>query len=464
LTPALLATANGTGATVEAVYAAHCASCHGASRYGGYSPPLIPEALKRKSDETLAEIILRGLPNTQMLAYENVIDANMARSLVGLLRRSVGDIRWGLSDIAASRVAFEAGPRRIPANIRRGNLIGVVERGTGSVALLDGDTFRELDRFPVGRVHGGLKFDRAWRSLFASTREGTLVAYDLVHGGLRAKAKVGVNTRNLAVSPEGDFVAVANQLPAGLVVLDGTLAPLRHFPLDGQPSGVYQVPGEQRFLLGIRDRPVLFELSYPELALREIALPEPFEDFSFVAGGSQILASSRGGRRILLWDLREGREVASLETEALPHLFSACFFSRDGRRYAALNHVGVPKLSILDMESFRIEKTIPLVGSGFFVRTHPGTPYLWADTNTETVQLVDKQTLELVGAGLTPEPGKKALHVEFTAEGDRALVSVWDPVGAVVIYDAETLVEVRRLPYAMPVGKYNTSNKTRLLR
>jgi hypothetical protein len=40
-------------------------------------------------------------------------------------------------------------------------------------------------------------------------------------------------------------------------------------------------------------------------------------------------------------------------------------------------------------------------------------------------------------------------------------VSVWSPDGAVVVYDARTLGEVLRLPFAMPVGKYNAHNRTR---
>jgi hypothetical protein len=32
-----------------------------------------------------------------------------------------------------------------------------------------------------------------------------------------------------------------------------------------------------------------------------------------------------------------------------------------------------------------------------------------------------------------------------------------------VIYDARSLEERGRLPFAMPVGKYNTANKTRAL-
>jgi mono/diheme cytochrome c family protein len=441
-----------------------CASCHGVLRYGGYAPPLIPLALGRKSDDELERAILEGRANTQMPGFSAVLDEGSARALVSLLREPVGEIGWDLSDIERSRIQSPIETVRIPATVRRRNLTLVVERATGSISVLDGDSLRELDRFYVGAIHGGPKFDRDYRGFVAATRDGTVVRYDLEVGGVRDRVKVAVNTRNLALSPAGDFVAVANQLPANLVVLDGDLRPLRAFPLPGQPSGVYQLPGESRFVLTLRDAPYLYTLEYPALDLRRVELPEPFEDFVFVPGRTQLLASSRGGRRVLLYDVRAHAILGSLETEGLPHLFSACFFERNGALHAALNHVGVPLLSIIDMDAFQIATRIPLRGAGFFVRTHPGTPSLWADTNTDQIQLVDKATLELLDRALAPEPGKTAMHVEFTADGERALVSVWHEEGAVVVYDSTTLEEVDRLPYAIPVGKYNAFNKTRLLR
>jgi hypothetical protein len=247
------------------------------------------------------------------------------------------------------------------------------------------------------------------------------------------------------------------------VILDRTLRPLAVLDLPGQPSAVYSNPGAPGFVLTLRDAPLLLSISHSDFAMHRVELPEPFEDFTFVPGRRQILASSRGGKRIVLYDLDSERVIGSVATEGLPHLFSACFFTRDGALHAALNHVGRPRLSILQMDTFRIEKEIPLGGSGYFVRTHPGTPYLWADTNTERIELVEKRSLSLSPRALIPDEGKKAMHVEFTDDGSRALVSVWDPEGAVVVYDSTTLDEVARLPYAMPVGKYNAFNKTRLL-
>lgn len=132
--------------------------------------------------------------------------------------------------------------------------------------------------------------------------------------------------------------------------------------------------------------------------------------------------------------------------------------------HAVFNHMGVPRVSMIDMEKFQIVRKIPMAGAGYFTRTHPGSPYLWVDSNSDSIQLIDKQTLELQAAKLTPQPGNKAMHVEFTAGGERVLVSVWHRDGAVVVYDSTKLRELRRIPYDMPVGKYNPANKTRALR
>ncbi|MCP4007699.1 MAG: hypothetical protein GY725_26250 [bacterium] len=459
----IVALAGGAAPDTAEVYAANCASCHGVRRYGDYAPPLIPSTLKRKSDERLLKAILEGLPATQMPPFGQLIDEETARKLVTWMRQPVGKIHWDVADVASNRIAFPPGEKRLPTSLAREHVMLVVERGSGNISVLD-RKLDEVDRFPVGRVHGGPKFDLDFRRIWATTRDGTLVVYDLERGGLRAKAKVGVNTRNVAVSPDGALVAAANLLPPGVMLLDADLNPLHRLALDGQTSGIYALPHSDRFILSLRDRPTLIEIPYAKPSLIETALPEPFEDFTLVPGRNQLLASSREGQRIMLWDLKQRRVVSALDTEALPHLFSACFFERDGRLHAALNHMGVPRMSILDLESFKIVKEIELLGAGFFVRTHPGTPWLWADTNTEAIQLVDKASLTLREPALIPERGKKSLHVEFSADGAQALVSVWNKEGAVVAYDSHSIEEQRRLPYAMPVGKYNATNKTRLLR
>jgi hypothetical protein len=120
-------------------------------------------------------------------------------------------------------------------------------------------------------------------------------------------------------------------------------------------------------------------------------------------------------------------------------------------------------ISIVDMEDWKVIKRIDTLGSGFFMRSHENTPYAWADSMMSTkdkdkIQIIDKHTFKVVKT-LTPAPGKTAAHTEFTRDGKYALVSVWDVDGALVIYDAATFKEVKRLPMKKPSGKYNVYNK-----
>jgi hypothetical protein len=106
----------------------------------------------------------------------------------------------------------------------------------------------------------------------------------------------------------------------------------------------------------------------------------------------------------------------------------------------------------------KMVREINLKGSGFFVRTHQDTPFIWIDTNTDTIQIIDKSTLQVV-KDLIPSTDKKAMHIEFTKDGRYAMVSIYEDEGSLVIYDAFKLEEVKRMPFKKPAGKYNALNK-----
>jgi hypothetical protein len=76
----------------------------------------------------------------------------------------------------------------------------------------------------------------------------------------------------------------------------------------------------------------------------------------------------------------------------------------------------------------------------------------------DTLQVIDKDSLEVV-AQLAPVPGKTLAHVEFDRYGRYALASLWEDDGALIVFDAQTLKEVKRIPMRKPVGKYNVYNK-----
>jgi len=66
-----------------------CGSCHGLKRTGGLGSPLVPEELEGRDDETLAEIVLEGIPETAMPPWKAIITEEEAYFLIKQLRKGL---------------------------------------------------------------------------------------------------------------------------------------------------------------------------------------------------------------------------------------------------------------------------------------------------------------------------------------------------------------------------------------
>jgi hypothetical protein len=120
-------------------------------------------------------------------------------------------------------------------------------------------------------------------------------------------------------------------------------------------------------------------------------------------------------------------------------------------------------ISIIDTKDWKTVASVTTLGPGFFLRSHEKSRYAFADammspTAKDTLIAIDKESLS-IAAKLRPAPGKTFAHVEFTRDGRYALASLMETDGAIIVIDAQTLKEVKRLPMNKPIGKYNVWNK-----
>ena len=266
---------------------------------------------------------------------------------------------------------------------------------------------------------------------------------------------------------------MANYLPHTLVLLDGKdLSLLKILPVTDRAgkttsrvSAVYQAAPRSSFIAALKDAPEVWEIPYAKggsFAPRRIQLKEPLDDFFFDQSYRRLMGSARDGKRGVVVHLDEGHEIAELALPGMPHLGSGITWTHEGRRVMATPHLRGAAISVIDMESWKLVRRIKTLGPGFFMRSHEKSRYAWTDVffgpNKDAVHVIDKRSLKIVKT-LRPAPGKTAAHVEFTRDGKFALVSIWDMKGAIVVYDAETLEEVKRLPFVRPSGKYNVFNK-----
>ncbi len=480
------------------LYQQHCASCHGADRLGVSGPALLPQSLERLKRTDAVEIISAGRMATQMPGFANVMRGSEIETITDYLYTPLDHaLNWTLEDINASRVQFlalKSLPSRPVFDADPLNLFVVVETGDHHATILDGDRFVPLARFRTHyALHGGPKFSPDGRYVHFASRDGWVTKYDL--WGLQAVAEVraGLNTRNLAVSSDGRYIAVGNTLPNSLVILDARdLSPIKVLTVadkDGKRSrvsAVYDAAPRRSFIVALKDIPELWEVSYDDNASpiyeglvhdyqlgeaigiegkfnpRRTLLEQPLEDFFFDQSYAYLIGAARSGSSGQVVNLDVRRKIANVDLPGLPHLGSGISWVRNGRTLLATPNLRDSLVSVIDMKTWKVVKEIRTNGPGFFLRSHENSDYAWVDgmngSRRDTLQVIDKRSLEVV-KDISPAPGKTAAHVEFTRDGRYVLASVWDMDGAIVIYDAKVLDEVKRLPMKKPSGKYNVYNK-----
>jgi len=481
------------------LYAEHCASCHGADRLGGIGPALLPSNLERLRKPAAAETIAKGREATQMPGFGDKLSAAEIGQLVELVYAKVEpEPRWGETEIRASRIVQHA-PGTLPDRPKFKadplNLFVVVETGDHHVSVLDGDKLERIHRFPSRyALHGGPKFSPDGRFVFFASRDGWITKYDLWNLETVAEVRAGLNTRNAAVSADGKFVAVANYLPHSLVILDADLNFVKLLEVkdkegkrSSRVSAVYDAGPRRSFVAALKDVKELWEVSYdpkaPEIPTgvihdfqyregafvpgflnpRRTFLDDYLDDFFFTPDYNEVMGASREAKQGQVVHLDVRRKIATLEVTGMPHLGSGITWMLDGRRVMATPNLREGLVSVFDIKAWKPVGQIRTLGPGFFMRSHENTPYAWVDSmmspaHKDTLQVIDKRTLKVV-AELRPEPGKTLAHIEFTRDGRYALASLWEMDGALIVYDAQTLKEVKRIPMKKPVGKYNVHNK-----
>ncbi|GAB4346196.1 MAG: cytochrome D1 domain-containing protein [Gammaproteobacteria bacterium] len=486
---------------VEQLYLKYCGECHGPGRLGGMGPALLPENLKRLRKPSAVKTIKQGRAATQMPPFEAVLNDEQVNALVSYIYTPLKETpTWGEAEIRASHIVpypagtlgdkpvFSADPM---------NLFIVVELGDHHATILDGDTFEPIHRFKTRlNLHGGPKYSPDGRYIYLASRDGWISKFDLYNLKVVAEIRAGINTRNLAVSADGRTVMVANYLPHTLVALDAEdLSLLKVIPVvdkegrSSRVSAVYTAKPRRSFIAALKDLKEVWEINYEmeppagfgswvhdyrkdsgdgntveRFPVRTIRVNNYLDDFFFDQDYILLIGASRDGYSEVV-DLDAARVIAKPNLPGMPHLASGITWEYQGRMVMATPNLREATVSVIDLESWELVKKIPTHGPGFFMRSHENTPYAWVDVffgpHKDEVHIIDKRTLEIVKT-LRPAPGKTAAHVEFTRDGRYALLSIWEHDGALVVYDAATFEEVKRLPMVKPSGKYNVWNKTRL--
>ncbi len=465
------------------IYLEHCAECHGADRLGLTGPAMLPQNLKRLHKDKSLEVIANGLIATQMPAFGDILISQQIAAVSEYIYTNLGYIpTWGKKEIDNTRVIINTPEAKIKQPNYKAdplNLFVVVESGDHHISILDGDTFEPIHRFKSRfALHGGPKFTPDGRYVYFASRDGWVTKFDLYSLKVLAEVRAGINTRNLAISADGKTLAIANYLPHTLVLLNANdLTVNKIFDVkdknaqSSRVSAVYQARPRNSFIAALKDVPEAWEISTDQtqtnstdeiFTLRRIDTGEPLDDFFFDQNYSKIFGSSRDGKSATVINIDTGTTIKNIALPGMPHMGSGITFDYNGKRVMATPHLRDARISVIDMQTWDVIKTIKTKGPGFFMRSHENSPYAWAGVffgpNKDLVHIIDKSTLEIIKT-IQPVPGKTAAHVEFDRSGEHALLSIWEMDGAIIVYDAKTLKEIKRIKMVEPAGKYNVYNK-----
>ena len=415
-----------------------------------------------------------------------------------LVASAQAEALWTPEDIALSRhVPREAEATDSPAyEADPLGLILVVEAGGSHVTILDGEKLEPIHHFVTRGVHGSPCFTRDGRFVFFVSRDGWVTKYDLWTLTIVAEVRAGLDSSNIAISPAGDHIAVANLRPHVLVLLDGELNLLKVLPtLDhkgersSRVSAVYGLPARRSFIVAMKDIAELWEVSYDpgaeDMAIglvhdfqyregtfvsgylnpRRIELDGPLDDFFFFPEQAELFGvSSQGEVEVVHLDAR--RRIGRLPMQGHPDMASSVAWRRDGRMLMGSTGQVSPEIAVIDPQQRALVRRIALKGPGRLLAAHESSRHLLvvstmpADSR-HVLQAIDRETLEVAREFLA-EPEATLAHVEFSRDGRHVLVSLQRDEGALIVLDSHTLAEVKRLPMKQPVGQYGVWRGVRL--
>jgi len=442
----------------KGLYMRKCAMCHHHKRIGHKGPPLIPEFLKKYSVEELAGKIRNGFPQTQMPSYESLDTASLM-ALATYIKSPIDEgFTWSEKKITKSITTFDDPAKDLGIKDIR-QVLPVVERDGGFVWIMEGEKI--LDKFPLSNIHGGIKYQFPdLENIYVPTRDGWIEKYSLKEGRRIAKVRVGINLRNVSLSRDGKYVLATSLLPQQLVILDSKdLKPIKTIALEGKASAIYELYTEDKAIFTYRDKAKIGVLDLKTLEVTYTDIAEPIEDFFIDPFDKYIIATARRGKVLRVLDINTFKVVFEHDMVGMPHLFSATYWYQDGSFYFATPHLRKSYVTVWKMYDWSFERQVEIGGDGFFVKTHPNTPYLWIDNGTDELVLVEKGSFDV--KKITPVSDKQYIHAEFSGDGKYTYLSIYENDGSIEVLDTKTLKTLKTYPANMPIGKYNFVNKNR---
>jgi len=497
----------------KAIYFDRCAGCHGSARIGATGPHLLPETpegatavgTKQLGVDGIRLFIENGTPGG-MPEWKGIMSDHEIELMTRFLQLDPPEIpkfefadikeTWNLIVPVADRPSTPAHDRNID------NYFGVIMRDAGEVAIVDGDTKKQLAVLKTGFAVHILRTSASGRYIYSVGRDGRITMIDTYFDIPKIVAEVrgSFDARSVDVSKyegyEDKYLVFGGYNPAHIVIFDAqTLEPLSVTPTAGNAcDGDKEFIEEARvasivashnaplWICNIKERGMVDLVDYTnprEPVITEIPSARFLHDGGWDASGKYFLVAANAANKIVVVDVPNKELVTIIETGIKPHPGRGANVENSMGKLWITSHLGENKIVAIKTDPGEGQWTVvkefkaPGAGGGaLFVKTHPKSKHLWVDRTLNpdvglhsVVDVFDTETFEHKKTIEMPDGiAGRMVHFEYNKEGDEVWVSVFmGEQDAILIYDDKTLElkEIIKDEWVRnPTGKFNIYNTT----
>ncbi len=489
------------------LYFQRCAGCHGVLRKGATGKSLEPKETRKLGQKRLEKIIAIGTEGG-MNNFDDLFNEEQIKNLATYIQMDVPPpAEMTLAEMKERwKVMVEPKdyPKKPMHNRNWENFFMVILRDAGKVGVIDGDTKEIVAKINTGYAVHVMKESSDGRFWYTQGRDGRMTKIDLWMDPpqLVAETQIASDARDVAVSHYGEwkdkYVIGGGYWPPHFVILDAvTMEPLkvvstRGTNVDGEyvnesrVAAVYNTPNAPTWIVAIKELGQLWQVDYSDidnLRIEQINSSKFLHDGFFDPTQRYFQIAANASNRMEIMDSETRKHVASIETGKMPHPGpGANWVDPKCGPVAGTVHLGEGKVTTWGNDpkghpdkAWKICYATETDGPGLFIRTHPNSPYVFADQTKhpepevqQSIQVIDKKTGEIVKTIRVTEQEKAlAVHSEFNKDGSEVWVSVWVRggkknwlKGEIVVYDSKTLEEKARIKgLETPTGKFNVYNR-----
>lgn len=500
------------------IYFERCAGCHGVLRAGATGSPLTTDITRSRGYEGLHTFMFygspAGMPNwgSSGALSEEELDI-MARYL---LLDPPTPPEFGMEAMRGTWeviVPPEERPTEPQNDLDLDNLFSVTLRDSGEVALIDGGTYEIVKILETGYAVHISRLSASGRYIYVIGRDAKVDMIDLwaEEPQIVATIRVGLEARSVETSKaegwEDKYAIAGSYWPPQYVIMDAdTLEPLRivstrgmiyddqEFHPEPRVAAIVSSHYRPEFIVNVKETGIIQLVDYSDienLKVTSIAAERFLHDGGFDASKRYLLIAANARNRIAVIDTQEGVLEAIVDTGGFtPHPGRGANFEHPvyGPVWVT-SHLGDHTVALIGTDpeghpdhAWKVVQQLDGLGGGsLFVKTHPSSNHLYADTTLNpdaeisgsiAVFKIDELDQEEPQYTVLPiaewaeitEGQPRALQGEFNREGTEIWFSVWnaaDQESAIVVVDDRTLelkevIKDERL--ITPTGKFNVFN------